>query len=627
MSAVLGIARREVHERRFLLGAAAALSLIALGLRMLPGPWPKNVGESLALVLVLAFPAGAALAVGSSLIGRDLAERRLSFYFSRPLSAGSLWAGKFLGGATLVSGAFLCCYLQMALGWLRDGLSVDPRAGGLLLLVCLGLMGLAHAAVTMYRSGARLFAFDLAVAAVFAALVAAQIRHLMAAGAGHAVLDVAAPAAVVAVAIVTAGAAAAQLLYGGADARRGHRALSAAMWTLAFTALGMLALWGRWVLAVTPAEVGGAGYPVLAAPRGSAIAFKGPSPGRAGFSPVFLMDGRSGSYVRLPPERVSLPAFTADGGSAVWVAPAAPWWSLVVYPRDVVAFAEHGTSLALAVARLDRGSPTIQEWPLEPPDSPSWALAVDDEGRRAVVTGRSSVSLVDTADGRVLGRLRLTDVRAADFLAGGDVRLYLNETDAAGRGAFVVVDWSARDGARVERARLSGDSVRSRLLARRGELAVVWTGGGRALVDAGRGTARRLEPALSDMPGPALVLSSGQVALGRRDEVRIVTPGGDTVARIPIDGRMHPEVLRETAPGELAFGLSTPSLDERRTRFFDAATGALRREEPGLLPADSGLEGLHPQPEPGSFASRLFIDAGGALVALDPDGRRRTLVP
>ena len=629
MSAVLGIARREVRERRFLLAAAAVLGLVAGILRVVPSPWAKDLGESLTLLLLLAFPAGAALAVGSSLIGRDLAERRLSFYFSRPLSAGSLWAGKFLGGAALVGGAFLCCYVPMLVGWLRDGLSVEPRAAGFMLLVFLGLMGLAHVVITMYRSGSPLFALDLGLAAAFVVLLAVEVRHLTAAGAGQALFGMLGRVAFPALAIATIVAAAAQLLYGGADARRGHVALSVAVWTLAFTSLGALALWGRWVLAVTPAEAGGVGFPVLAAPRGSAVFFHGSSrEGRAGFSPVFLIDGQSGSYLRLPPERMTLPVFTANGETAAWVAPHVPWWSYVApHVREVNPFTGSGYGLGLAVARLRSGAPEIEERPLEQPDWDTWALAVSDDGQQVLLSGRSSVSLVESASGRVLERLPLPDVMAGDFLPAGGVRLYLREVDSSGRGAFVVLDWGPKSAARVERARVPGDSRRLWLLARRGDQAVVWMGGrGTTLVEAGRGTTRTLDSVSADHAGVALVLANETVALSRGADVRIVTREGEVLARPSIEAGMHVYALGEPAPGELAVGVWMRSPDDRRTLFFDAATGAMRRQEAGLLPA-APWGGMQPQPEPGSFGSRLFIGSDGKLVALGPDGRRRTVVP
>ena len=277
MSAVLSIAWREVRERRVLLIAAAVFGLAGLVLGGVPGsPRARDLGETLTIVLFMAFVPAVALAVGSSLVGRDLAERRLSFYFSRPLSAGALWAGKFLGGATLVLGAFVCFLVPFTLA--TGGIAAEGIAAWLLLLLC--LMALAHVITAMYRSGSKLFALDLGLGALSVTVFVAQVRHLVTAGAGLVLcwepLGVIGMAMVVAtIAMMTA--AAAQLVYGRADAHRGHVALSAATWTFTLAALSALALWSGWLLDVTPADVGGVGHPLLVAPRGNALLFKGAS--------------------------------------------------------------------------------------------------------------------------------------------------------------------------------------------------------------------------------------------------------------------------------------------------------------------------------------------------------------
>ena len=640
MSAVLAIARREVRERRFLLAAAATLSLLAWILQGFVTPaWTRGLGESLALVLFMAFPTAVALAVGSSLIGRDLALGRLSFYFSRPLSSAALWAGKFLGGAALVLGTFFCCVIPFVLS--TGGIAREAAAGWSVLL--LGLMAFAHVTTAMYRSGSWLFALDLGLGALFVTVFGAQLRHLVSAGAGRLLFEfgqfqpfggVLGAAAILATAGMLA-AAAAQLAHGRADAHRGHVALSTVVWTLALAGFGGLALWSTWVLRVTPADVGGVGHPPFAAPRGRALFFKGSGRGRAGFSPIFLMNGQSGSYVRLPPERVTPPAFAVDGSMAVWVAPAATWWE-AFNPNPVAAFGIGVELLAvpdsaradpwypeltLMVARLDRGGPVIEERPIELLDAVSIALAVDAHGEQALLSGRSSVFLVDAASGKLLAGLALSDVAAADFLADGSVRLYRLETRP--RATFVVLDWNAKDGSQIERARVPGEG-RMMLLARRGDLAVVSTGvREKAIVDAASGAVRSFDSGFS---GAALVLSTGQVALSLDDEVRVVARGGETVASLPVGSGTRVYALCEPAPGELAVGLWTRSLAGRRTIFLDATTGVVRREEEDLLPAGSGHAGTGPSPEAGSLASRLFTDSDGRLIALEPDGRRREIV-
>ena len=509
MSAVLGIARREVRERRLLLTTAAAFGLLAMGLQVVLGTaWARELGETFALLLFSAFPPAAALVVGSSLLGRDVTERRLSFYFSRPISSGELWAGKFLGGATLVLGAFLCCVVPFSLA---TGGGIARQAAVLWALLLLGLMGFAHVITAMYRSGSRLFVLDLVLGAVFVILFGALVWRLVSAGVGAAVLgpDGGLPVAAATAAIVTTAAAAAQLAFGRADPHRGHIALSTALWTLASAMLAILAVWSGWLLGVTPADVGGVSHGLSAAPRGSAIIFNGSSQqGRAGFSPVFLMDARDGSYRRLPPERVTPPAFTQDGSLAVWVAAAASWWE-IFNPNPIAAFGAGEELLAvpdaaraepwvpkltLVVARLGRGGPLVEERPLEPRDA-SRVLAVAGDGQRVLLSGHSSVSLVDAASGRLLASVSLSETVAADFLADGAVRLF-QTVRGPGSVALVVRDWNAGDAAPVERAQVTGDSRDSRgilLLARRGDLAVASIGAReKAIIDAASGAVRRL---------------------------------------------------------------------------------------------------------------------------------------
>jgi hypothetical protein len=623
VNAVLGIARQEVSMRRFLLAAAAGLSLLACALlALLPPEWSRELGLPLVLVLFLAFPVGAAIAVGSSLVGRDLSEGRMSFYFSRPLSAGALWAGKFLGGAILVAGAFLCSCVPFAL----FDRGIGREAVGLWLLGLLGLMAFAHTISSMYRSGSRLFALDLALGAVLVSVIVLQVRHLTIAGAGRLLLTAGTFSLVLAgAAAVMLTAAAAQLAYGRADARRGHIGLSAAVWTLALAAVAAFALWSGWLLGVTPAEVGGVGYPLVASPAGNVFLFKGSSEhGRGGFSPFFLVDGQAGAYVRLAPERMTVPAFAADGSAAAWVAPVVPWWwHAAPYPTDLSA-GTGGHGATLAVARLGHGAPMVEEHPLEAADAAT-ALAMDGDGSRVLLSGRAAVSLVDTTSGRLVADAPLSGVGAADFLPNGAVRLY-QTPDGPEHGAFVVVDWNPTDGSRVERARVPADA-RVFLLARRGDLAVVSTGArGKAIIDAASSAVRRFDSVTADFAGAALVLSSGVVALSLGEEVRIVTRGGDAVARLPLDPGTLVYAFREPAPGELAVGLWTRSFDRRRTMFVDVSTGAVRHEEQGLLPAGQRQGGMNPQAEPGSFASRLFEGPRGELVALEPDGRRRQIV-
>lgn len=646
MTPVLSIARQEIRERGILLTTAVVFSLLAFLLLVVPGRG-RGVGEALALLMFFALPVAAALAVGASLVSRDVAEGRLSFYFSRPLSAWSLGAGKLLGGLALVAAVAFICILPFAFsegrwsrgpGWSILRLPIHPVGVGFLGLVLVALMAFAHLIATMYRSRSRIFAIDLGLGLSFLTLLALESRRLIASGAGPALFPASPKMAgagvtllgvlplmlAIAIAVMLA-AAAAQLVVGRADPRRGHVALSITLWTLAAAALCGFALWASWVLGVRPADVGAA-YPLFAAPKGGAIFFKGAASGRAGFSPVFLMNVETGSYARLNPDRVSPAAFDPEGKVAMWVAPVGPWWWMggaADAPR-----VRDWRRDNLAVARLGGDAPVVEERPLDLSEPVSQALAVERGGRRVLLSGPSSIVLLEVESGRVVGTTPLSDVVAAEFLANDAVRLYRREAADPRALNFVVVDWRPADGSRVERARVRGGSVMV-LLARGGDLSVVATGDRtirgpftKLLVDAATGSVRSFD-SLST-PG-ALVLSNGHVALGLGHELRIVTRTGETVASLPIEPDSRVWAIRESGPDELAVGLWAMSLGKRRTLLVDSRTGVLRREEAGLEPAFGFLMDAV-QPVPGSLASRLFADLDGSLIALEPDGRRRTIV-
>ena len=71
----------------------------------------SGVALGLALIVSLVL----AMALGGSVIARDLGERRLGFYFARPISGGAIWAGKLAAAAVLAVGAGVLVLLPASL--------------------------------------------------------------------------------------------------------------------------------------------------------------------------------------------------------------------------------------------------------------------------------------------------------------------------------------------------------------------------------------------------------------------------------------------------------------------------------------------------------------------------------
>lgn len=613
MSAALAIAVREIRERRFLLATAFVVGLLPVAASLWPAVAEQRNDELVAVLVGLAFPTAAALAVGASVVGRDLAEGRLGFYLARPISALSLWAGKFLGGYTLVALTFVLVVLPFNVatgtlrGWLDDKHAPSPLVLGPLALLL--VMASAHVAASLYRSRSAWIALDL----VLFVLAFAAIRQLMLrmaeAGAGEAI-PAGAPYFLLGGALVPLAASAVQLAVGRADPARGRRALSGTFWSLAGLLLGLLFGLSSWVLATTPAETGGAPYGCDVAPRGGGLVFRGSNPGRAGYEPLFVMDGSTGAYARFSAERASRPVFTRDGRRAFWIA----------RPPELFAIDRRPS---LVVAHFDGGPPRLEELPLAGGEA-LYLLALDPEGRRALVYGRGFVAVVDALSGATTARLEATLVDAGEFLPDGRVRLLGRP---GGLSAIVVRDWNPRSGDGVERARVPA-TARSVTLGLRGDQALLSPDGRELLLlDIAQGkqtTVTRGESRNSLLFGAARIgLADGGIAVGVGNGLWIVSPAGSVRKLIDLDPKDLIFGLAQPAADELAIGVLSPP----RTRFVEIDSGRVRRDEKGLRPAGARQERLGDFPEPGSLGSRLFVTQDHALVELLPAGQRRVIVP
>ncbi|HUR79925.1 MAG TPA: hypothetical protein VM733_04125, partial [Thermoanaerobaculia bacterium] len=106
MSAAVTIFTRELRERSRLFAACIVLAAVPFIATMLPSARQHRsdviaiVGGAIAVCIGL----GTALTLGITVLTRDLSERRLSFYFAKPLHPAALWIGK--AAAALVTMAF-----------------------------------------------------------------------------------------------------------------------------------------------------------------------------------------------------------------------------------------------------------------------------------------------------------------------------------------------------------------------------------------------------------------------------------------------------------------------------------------------------------------------------------------
>ncbi|HYX24354.1 MAG TPA: hypothetical protein VFC23_09405 [Thermoanaerobaculia bacterium] len=447
MRGFLAVFEREIVERRLLAVAALALGLVPPMVPLLPGmpatsPAELRSGVALGLALVLSFVF--ALLLGGSVIVRDLAERRLGFYFARPLAGGAIWAGKLAAAAALAAGAGLLVLLPTSLlggipdpsgSWGVTWVALSrPEIAAVWLGALLLIVAVSHAAGVIFRSRSPWLLIDLAALGVTAAIVWTCLKVLARDGAGIAgwgrfgpaapqsltllqYLEIAVASAVL---LATAAAGATQVIRGRTDLRRGHRALSIVLWSTLLPVALVLAGYTRWFETPVPEDLVSV-HGVVPSPASSWIALYGQAAHRGGSRPGFLFDVGSGRFVRagfgIPSlDRPSLVSFAADGGRAFWLeAPAGDATSF--YQRELELF-----SLDL---RQRGASP--QPTRVFVQGAPS-AFAISPDGRLAAVVQHDRLTVTEIGSGRLLVSAPVADryhERAVLAFSGpGRVRLY-----------------------------------------------------------------------------------------------------------------------------------------------------------------------------------------------------------
>ncbi|HEY4594610.1 MAG TPA: hypothetical protein VIJ61_19485 [Thermoanaerobaculia bacterium] len=456
MRGFAAILRREIFERRLLGLLTPALGLIAVLLPLVPGFRPGGVAVAdlqggLALVLALVLTVILALFLGGSIVAGDLAERRLGFYFSRPLSGWAIWAGKMAAALALIFGGGILVLAPAALlgGNLNlegiwgvgnvisvTGASLIAAWATFLLLV----LAATHAVSVIVRARSPWALLDLAALAVVAGLVWGTLRRMKLEGllprstflawgdlpSIGAWMELGLLAAIL-LALFLAGAL--QVVRGRTDLRRAHRVLFQGLWGMLLAAILLFVGFTAWVLAAGPGDLLGFSG-VAAAPGGRWLAFDGPAARRPGYNPSFLYDLDSGRVVHarfglLPNfsafDRIGTPkvGFSADGRRAVWL------------EYDGVTF-----DSPVTVLRMDLDRPGSQ--PVRTAISFRYApsgFALSPDGRRIAVydwEGRLTVASID--DGRLLAAARYESASTSPRLvfAGPDrLRIYeLHPSDA-----------------------------------------------------------------------------------------------------------------------------------------------------------------------------------------------------
>jgi hypothetical protein len=636
--------RRELAERWLLALAAALLGLIPLAVPFLPLGFSRapdaRSGTAIALAVIVSYVL--ALVLGSTVLARDLAERRLGFYFARPLPGWAIWAGKLAGAALLAFGSGVLVLLPaMLLGDRPDpsgywswgiGQGFGSALGfALWAMTVLALLLAANAFSTMVRSRSPWLLLDLLAGTLLVGLFVVTTGRLLSAWALGA-LGMAQAGLLLAGVLSFAAASAVQVTRARTDPRRGHRLLSLTLWAL----LGLSALayggYAWWVLAATPedlVEIEG----VIPAPAGDWIAVGGTTGKlRGGLEPVFLMDTSSGRSFRLQasPAIWGGLAFSRDGRHAVWLQ-----------------MAGRGT-FPVTVHRLELGRPGAEPvaTPIGFSEHVPHSLVLSPDGGRMACLVDDRIVAQEMGNGRLLlstpvlpGEFWSPD--RLRFLDSGTLRFYgtrmgtrMGTRLQEGRSELRVVDFDLGTGRAVRELRVPRYDHALRAVSPDGQRVLLrsrtLTRDDLAVVDLRTG-----EPPAGILNVEVLsdhsFLPDGRVVIARRSsparggrgriELRLLDDRGAELKRFDLPGH-RARLGGLPAPGLLVVATTrNPSEKTWRSVLLDLESGALRPIGEGLFP--HGWPGL----PIGSIGTKLFVQENGGLVQIDPvAGHQRAIL-
>lgn len=387
MTTTIAVFARELRENSRVFVVAAALILIPYIAAIFPmsrghrGESIAAVGAGTAVVYGLAL----ALALGVSVIGRELREKRLSFYFTKPLSVPALWGGKALAALLTIFGAMAIIAVPTIVFapdvWSSPGVVLLPGV----VFLCLALFLASHAVGTMVRSRSGLIAIDLACAAALAFAGFLLTWQLLMGGAHETVIALAEVSAGI-VLVILAAAPLVQLARGRSDLRRSHAALSRFLWSALAVLLVVVAAYVGWIVTapLSSIELYGA---VEQTPRGDWVFISGRS-SRADYFVSGMVNTRTGEKEKTR---------------------SAPWAGQIV-SRDGSTLATmefSGLSLRRVLLNVrvgpvaDRDSAILIE-----PTGGVQAAALSHDGSRLAVATPSGISVYETNSGRMVMSVR-----------------------------------------------------------------------------------------------------------------------------------------------------------------------------------------------------------------------------
>lgn len=622
MNKILVVARREIADRSFVFIAAVFCALIPFtsALFRVASQDRGYAAVSVALGLGLAVLAGSAIGFGNSMIGRELSERRMSFYFSRPLTGTQIWFGKLLASLLTITAALYVVILPALLvypaQW-RELFGISPRGSFYAFGGAAMLLLVMHALSTMIRSRSPLLAIDFAAFVIFALVAALSFVPLLT----HAAFALARTLLItvlVAIAATLILAGAWQLSRGRIDRLRNHIELSKFLWSCLGVVLVALAGFSLWVQSVQPADLTGRTF---AARTSSSrwVYLEGAAKHRGDYQQAFLLDPASGAFLPLSAWFNSVPnSVNREGTAAVWMQPSSDLALLGSVLKNKL-----GNENVVTIGRLG-AHPRAESTGIQ---INRWvdALAVSGDANRVAVFTSPILTVYDVAAHRALASVRIPlkggGIAGAElsFLAPDTVSVVLRERRDR-YWSVQLFDFDVRT--RTLRPLMAQEAEAQYIRVAREGQRIYWralrpqSGPAIRVFD----TANGRELFTIDVPAGVRfyewLLGDGRLVVAetsatRKATVRVYAPDGSLQRTFALADADTITVAGESAPGQLLVRVVDGG--RKYASLVDVNAGAQRTIEPGLAPLV-----LHPyQRTLTGPPSALFSDEKN-LIRRDP---------
>lgn len=565
MSHALVIATKELREK----GRIFTLAVILAVLPFLASQVPAMRGWGKPMIIaffggMIGIALGLALAIGqgSTVIGRELSERRLSFYFTKPVSPAAVWFGKALAGIFTALACFAIitvpAFIVAGDVWGTAWTVTRAELIGVVAMAVVALFLVSHALSTMVRSRSALLGLDLALLVASGFALSAMIRPLLQGNALQVVLWLGA-AMGIGLTILLATAPVWQLAKGRTDLRRNHVALSRVVWIGVAALMLVAGSYTWWVTHPSPSDIvrGSVGQ----APGGQWLHAEGETRNRADYSAGFLYDTKSGKHLRMPLAWYGA-TFSADGRTVVLIS------GDVARPQKL-------DERTVYLAKLDEANPQLRATRMPA----GRATVLSDDGKRMVTIERGMISVHDVERESMLVSARGLQDRAAHammFVGPGLVRIWQHATPAKGVEIFELdvarksLTKTGEAEANVRYDGLTASADGSRVLL-----------GESGLVIDGRTGATLQRFARTTRLGTAFLRDGRMVIAERGAKVHVLDAQGAVVRTIALPAAKYVKTGAELPGGRIAVTTSDEIPARYTTYIVDVNRGAIEHRIEG----------------------------------------------